>query len=83
VGGAVGTDGFVAEIGNFLAAGIADEQLGGKESLAVGQVDDVPAVQSLTQASRSAGRARGEGLNQPGLARYIPERALQTPEWTP
>jgi hypothetical protein len=37
---------FVAEVENFLAVSIEDEQLGGRELLAVGPVDEVPAVQS-------------------------------------
>jgi hypothetical protein len=36
---------FVAEVGNFLAVGIEDEQLGGRELLAAGQVLEVPAAQ--------------------------------------
>jgi len=54
---------FVAEVENFLAVGIEDEQLGGRELLADGQVDEFTGGSAVEAGEQGQPRPRGEGLN--------------------
>jgi hypothetical protein len=67
---------FVAEVENFLAVSIEDEQLGGRELLAVGQVDQVGGG-AVVDTGQLVGR--GRGFSPVGLGR-IPERTRRIPD---
>ncbi len=71
--GQLGRTVFVAEVGNFLAVGAEDERVGGRELLAVGQVDQVTGGAAVDAGEQGQQVGRPDGCGPRAGWRRTPE----------